>query len=335
MCAVAVVFLVLGSKPSTQALLESVTDQYDATFVGFRHAPNANSSFNQKLAEVNKTIASLNALVAQYPDSWTHLERLALSYLDKARLSGAFADYQLADQTIQQAFSISESDIGPFLSRARVHLALHRTDAAIDDLERTKSQLITPKGHGLIVNELRGDAILQAGLTEEAINRFAELDSRNPSFENAARLSQAYAASENYDLAKQWLITAEERMVGDSGYMNAWLFLQHGILALEQQQLDDAYHYFNKADSLFPGYWLIEEHMAEVDTLSGRLDIAENRYRDIVKRSDVPQMKLALAGVLDAQDPVGYQSEIQSLRDGAEQQLLEIASIYPTFVSAH
>lgn len=299
------------------------------------HLSASGKQFDHELARVNKSIRSLEALVAKTPNSWPNLERLALAHLDRARLTGEFEDYRRADNTIALAFTKSEVASGPLLSRAQIHLALHRTEAALSDLQQMKSHLLIDKDSATLVAELTGEALLQSGDTENALVHLMALNSRNPSFENAARVAHAYAKAGDYNLAAQWLTRAEQRTVGHSEYIQAWLALQHGILALEQRQLDDAYDAFSLADRLFPGYWLIEEHLAEVDALSGRTTLAERRYRDINDRVDNPQMMLALADVLETNGAEENQSEIAQLRDRANARLSQISESHPRFAAAH
>ena len=291
--------------------------------------------FAHELDTVNASIQSLTAQVMRTPESWLNLERLALAHLDRARLTGEFADYQRADKTIDLAFTTSLLGSGPFLSRARIHLALHRTEAALSDLAQIKSNLLIDRNIALVVDELTGEALLQLDRTEEALAIFIQTNTRKPSFENAARLAQVYAKIGNHARAAEWLTRAEQRTVGDSNYIRAWLALQHGILALEQHHLDNAYHHFTLADNLFPRYWLIEEHLAEVDALSGRTAMAERRYRDIVDRTDIPQMKLALANVLETIDDESNHKQIQSLRNKGQHQLQKISRSYPRFAATH
>lgn len=300
------------------------------------HVPGQPShTYMNELASVNSRVQSLSTFISNNAHSWPHFEQLALAYLDRARLSGEFTDYQKADNAIQQAFDISGTHAGPYLTRAYIHLALHRTDSALNDLNQVKNMLLVQRETALAVEGLVGDALIQLGETEAALEKFELTEKQNPSFKTAARLSQALALNGNYPLAGHWLSIGEKRVSSQSAYLSAWLELQHGILALEQDLLDEAYEHFSKADQTFPGYWLIEEHLAEVDALSGRTALAEDRYRAIVDRAPIPQMKLALADVLDSRDSAGNRNEVELLRRQADQQFTIIRAVYPALTSAH
>lgn len=291
--------------------------------------------FNFELAKVDNTIASLNALIATNPIVITLHEKLSLAYLDRARLSGSIDDYRKADAAIAQAFSNIDTRTGPLITRAKIHLALHRNAAALTDISLVKGRLLIDQYDALAIDGLTADALLQLGSLDKALELYSTNYARKPSFQNASRLSRAYAARGNMQQAEHWLNVAQEQTVAQSNYQIAWLALQRGILDLTQTHLNNAYQHFEKADQHLPGYWLIEEHLAEVDTLLGRTALAENRYRAIVDRAPLPQMQIALADVLELRDQVGNEAEIRMLRDQATQQLQNISADYPDLVLEH
>ncbi len=295
----------------------------------------AANDFERELARVDDAIAATRKRMEAQPDSWLPWETLANNYLDRARLTGAVHDYRAADSSIAKAFTLSGEQSGPFLTRAGISLAVHRRDQALADLDTArKAILIDPKTRQRI-NGLNADALLRYGDVEQAASMFQQLERQKPSMLSAARLAHYHAAISDYDQASQWLAVAEGRVVGQSSYQLAWLKLQHGILALEQNHLDKALEHFKEADSTFGGYWLIEEHIAEVDTRQGRLEDAEVRYRDIVDRTQLPQMMTALAGVLEARDAGANATEAASLRQRAQLLFDDIAGDFPDFVTDH
>jgi tetratricopeptide (TPR) repeat protein len=97
--------------------------------------------------------------------------------------------------------------------------------------------------------------------------------------------------------AEHFFDRSERELQSPTAQVRAYHELQRGILDLERGRLDDALAHFRRADRVFPGHWLIEEHIAEVATLQGRLDEAEAMYRDIVRRTGHPEFMDALAGI--------------------------------------
>jgi tetratricopeptide (TPR) repeat protein len=59
----------------------------------------------------------------------------------------------------------------------------------------------------------------------------------------------------------------------------------------------DALAHFERANDEMPGWWLIEEHIAEANAQLGNTDRALAMYTDILKRSDDPEFMDAVARI--------------------------------------
>ncbi|MEJ7735059.1 MAG: hypothetical protein WKG00_38450 [Polyangiaceae bacterium] len=89
---------------------------------------------------------------------------------------------------------------------------------------------------------------------------------------------------------------ALEEAKPDDGHGRAWLKLQLGIIAMHHGRYEDALSRLMDANSDFTGWWLVQEHIAEVYTLLGRDDEAAGLYERIVRDTELPQYMDALAG---------------------------------------
>jgi tetratricopeptide (TPR) repeat protein len=298
-------------------------------------AVTSDNAFAEELARVDATIESIQRLVVANERSWLPLEKLASAHLNRARLTGDVNDYRAAIDAIDRAFLRSGDKSGPFVTRASINVAVHRFDQAINDLEIASKALLIDKDTVQVIDSLYADALLQTDRIFEARTLYEQLDASTPSMTSAVRLAHWHSGQGEHQTAKQWLDIADERFLGTSAYALGWLQLQHGVVHLEQQQLNEARRYFEMANDTFPGYWLIEEHIAEVDTLQGRLEQAESRYRDIVARTRLPQMMIALADVLETRDSDGNQTEIASLRDQSQSLIDAINEDLPELLAGH
>ena len=83
------------------------------------------------------------------------------------------------------------------------------------------------------------------------------------------------------------------------GRQRAWIRLQLGILAMEHGRYEQALRTLKDADRDLPGWWLVEEHMAEVYTLLGRDQDAVALYEKVVRDTELPQYFDALAAVYE------------------------------------
>ena len=291
--------------------------------------------YQTELKQVNDRLNALQASLDDTSTAWTTRELLALTYLDRARLSGSIDDYRAADETIKQVFQQSSNQVGPYLTRATIHVALHRYKQAEDDLSKANNALIITDETQHKINGLLGDARLKTDLIGEAEILFKQLERNNPSMQSAARLAQLKLQLGDFAQADYWLDIADERIIARSAYHLAWLHLQRGIVDLEQSELAQALTHFNEANQKFPGYWLIEEHIAEVYTLTGRTQEAISLYRDIVERTQLPSMMAALANALEVLDDTELEQEINSWKSRSTSLFNAILVDYPELASGH
>ncbi|MEM9196018.1 MAG: hypothetical protein AAGF12_43030 [Myxococcota bacterium] len=81
----------------------------------------------------------------------------------------------------------------------------------------------------------------------------------------------------------------------------AWLELQRGLMDLERNSLAQALRHYRRADAEFPGWYLVEEHIAEILTLQEKYDEAMAIYTEVVERTGSPEFMVAIAGVHEAE----------------------------------
>lgn len=91
------------------------------------------------------------------------------------------------------------------------------------------------------------------------------------------------------------MLRAAEAYHGGSLMTQAWNELHRGILDLERGRLDEAMAHYRAADDICSGWWLIEEHIAEVLAENGERDAAAALYVDIIERTGLPEFMTAMA----------------------------------------
>src|SRR5690606_36652229 len=116
---------------------------------------------------------------------------------------------------------------------------------------------------------------------------------------SAIRIAYDLWQTGRFEQAERWLGAAEARAAGD-GRERAWIELQRGQIDLDRGHLDEALGHYRRADRLFSGWWLVEEHIAEIYALRGEHGATERRYRDRIERTGSPEFMDALARVLEA-----------------------------------
>ena len=79
--------------------------------------------------------------------------------------------------------------------------------------------------------------------------------------------------------------------------MRAWLKLQRGLVALDRGRFDEALAMYRLAEDALDGWWLVDEHIAEVHLLNGNIAEAKRIYESVIERTGGPEYMDALAKI--------------------------------------
>jgi tetratricopeptide (TPR) repeat protein len=257
-------------------------------------------SYDVAMARAEIAVANASAAAARAPDQWLMHEILASEYLAKAQLSGAYDDYAAAERALDDAFKVAVAGSGPHMVRASLEFTMHRLAGAERQLDAIDRYVVPPDpGERAEIAAMRGDIAFYRGDYAQALAHYDQADALLP---NAASFRRAIHAARtgNPDRALAWFTQAENAYRSPSPQTRAYFALQRGIVELDRGRLDAAMAHFRSADQIFPGRWLIQEHIAEVLTLQGKSSEAETLYRDIVRRTGHPEFIDALAGIAAA-----------------------------------
>lgn len=259
-------------------------------------APGPPRTYAEAVTATDVAITNARAAAAAGRDQWLMHEILASTLLARAQLTGSYDDYAAAGQALDDAFKVAVKGSGPHMMRAALDFSMHRLAGAEKQLDAIDRYVVPPeRGDRAEMLAMRGDIAFYRGQLPEALAYYDKADALVPGFA-AFRRALFAARTGDVDRADAYFEQAEKAYRSPSKQTRSYLALQRGILDLDRGRLDDAMAHFRTADSLFPGRWLIEEHIAEVLMLQGKTGEAEKRYRDIVRRSGQPEFidKLAV-----------------------------------------
>ena len=250
-----------------------------------------------ELQRISDTIESLRDGISRTPASWMAFEQLASAHLERARLTGDHDDYAAAESLIAGAFAIAPDGAGPFQLRAALSFTLHRLDAVEPDLAREANRVVLDDPARAAIEGLRGDVALQRGRLSEARQRFERALELHDDMTGRARLAQCLWLQGDFEGAAAGYRAAASLYHGASARPQAWSHLQIGLMELDRGRLDRAMAHYVDADRAMPGWWLVEEHIAEVQFERGQLDSAEARYTDLIARTGDPEFMDQIARI--------------------------------------
>lgn len=254
-------------------------------------------SYSEALARSDQAIANARAAAEAGSDQWLMHEIHASELLARAQLSGSYDDYAAAERALDAAFRVAVAGSGPHLMKASLDFSMHRLLRAEAQLAATDRYAVPPDpGDRAEIAAMRGDIAFYSGQYAVALARYDEADALVPGSASFRRAIFA-ARTGDVDAADAYFVDAQRAYRSATPQTRSYMELQRGILDLDRGRLSDAMVHFRKADSLFPGRWLIEEHIAEVLNLQGKVAKSEALYRDIVRRTGHPEFIDALADI--------------------------------------
>lgn len=253
--------------------------------------------FEDELAAVDQRIAAHRAR-ADASKGWLVLGSLAEDYLDRARLSGDYDDYAAAEEVLASAFARAPEGAGPFMSRAQLHFTLHRLDAATADLERAAARLMLSDREQAQLAGLRADVAFQRGDAAAALAGFEAALAAGRTPTALARMALYRWKTGDFEAADALYAEALERYDGEDHQPRAWFNLLRGLLDLDRGRDREALAHYRAAEAELAGYWLVEEHIAEIQGRLGEREAAIALYESLVERTQNPEFMDALAELL-------------------------------------
>lgn len=267
-------------------------------------------TYGEAMRRSDTAIANARKAAEAGADQWLMHEIHASELMARAQLSGEYRDYAAAQAALDRAFTVAVKGSGPHMMRAALDFSMHQLAAAEMQLAATDAYAVPPDpGDRAEIAAMRGDIAFYRGDYDKAWTLYDTADRLVPGSANFRRAIFA-ARTGQVDLADAYLTEAEKAYRSPTPQTRSYMQLQRGILDLDRGRLDEAMAHFREADRLFPGRWLIEEHIAEVLNLQGKTAQSENLYRDIVRRTGHPEFIDALAGIAEAR---GDKTEAQRL----------------------
>lgn len=247
------------------------------------------------LRDLDRHIAFYRAQ-AESSNAWIDYEQLVALHLSRARYGGRFEDYLHADRAMTRAFELAPEGAKPHMARATLGFTLHRFGAIEADLAAVEQYAFVPGSAREAVEELRADLAFQLGRYEESLALFERFAVERPSSRNCLRLGYYYWKTGDDVRADAYLVQAAER-AGDDAQAVASIELQRGLRDLERGRLAQAERHYRRANALYPHWYLVEEHLAEVMTETDRLEEARAIYERVLAQTGNPEFMDALAGV--------------------------------------
>ncbi len=276
-------------------------------------------------------IGSLQEKIRDNPKDFDSHINLANAYLQKVRETGDPSLYAKTEDLLDQAQKLDGHSPELFATRGTLALARHDFQAALE--YGTRAQALDPESaryHGIV-----GDAQIELGMYDEAIQSYQEMVDRRPDFASFSRV--AYAR-ELYGDPEGAIEAMESALQAGSGTPEnvAWAHVQLGNLWFTSGNLEEAQKAYGLSTRTVGAYAPALAGQAKIAAAKGDLEQSATIYRQAFNRMPLPEYAIALGDVYaemgDRKKAEGQYELVQSmdklLRANGVNTDLEIALFY-------
>jgi tetratricopeptide (TPR) repeat protein len=247
------------------------------------------AGFDEELARAEKEIVRLQSRLNTSPCDLQTRVRLLYRMNHRASLTGRMSDLEALDAAAADAIR----ELGPkedlCLLKANLDAHLHRNAEARLAIE--SAPLLSSRYEA---RSLLADLDFQEGRYEAAQSALRELIGENPAWDNLARLAHWESKLGDPAEADELYLQAQDELTAKQMRSYAWLELQRGMIDFRQGRLPEARKHYRRADESYSGYWLTDEHFAELCAAEGDFEKAEALLGDVVARTGKPELQQAI-----------------------------------------
>ncbi len=289
------------------------------------------AAFEDALARADRDVRQSAERQVLQSDGWLASESHAMALHRRAQLTADFSDLSKSYALLKAARSNAPDGSGPALSSAVVSFALHRQAEAAAHLDRRDGLAVrASKIEQAEVLSLRGDLALYSGDYDRAKSNFRRALALDSGVSSVIRLANYYQRMGEREAALRVLAAGASQDV--TPRIASLYLLYAGGVELKRGRWDEARDYFEKAEEIFPGYWLASAHIAQLDGAQGNPAAGEIRYRQILKKHEEPSVMSAYAALLSSQ---GRDVEAKALEARALAIFNERAREFPEAYADH
>jgi tetratricopeptide (TPR) repeat protein len=224
-----------------------------------------------EIQKIDQDIAEIGGAAALDPPTDSgRVTRYVYRLYQRASIVGDLRGLGEVERTIERAMPLLTHPGDLFLLRANLAFKLHRLDDAETAVAAIPS--VCDSGEGRLI---RADLDFQRGRYRQAKEGYCEVLEIERSWGALARLAHLTGKMGDPAGADRLYQEAQDELTAKELRSFAWLEVQRGFLDFVRGRLAEARSHYQRADTAYPGYWLTDEHGAE-------LLAAEGSYRQAI-----------------------------------------------------
>ncbi|MBV8416961.1 MAG: hypothetical protein JO251_17285, partial [Verrucomicrobia bacterium] len=223
------------------------------------------TDYETELGQINRQVSELEQKIGAGQSDAGTTTRWLYRMFHRASLTGSFAEFEVTEAAINNALR----RIGPWpdlcLLKANLDFKFHRLANAKQDLAMAPGLVDSIQGQ-----QLNADINFQEGRYLDAKSGYERVIEDSRTWDNLVRLAYFKAKMGDEAGAEQLYVEAEDEISAKEMRSYAWVELQRGLLDLSHGRYAETRAHYHRADEAYSGYWLIDEHMAELLGAQGK-----------------------------------------------------------------
>jgi tetratricopeptide (TPR) repeat protein len=241
------------------------------------------TAYQRDLERIDQDLATL-----EKPKDTEQITRRAYRLYQRAALTSRLDEFAVAESAVEEAFE----RVGPWpdlcLVKANLDMKFHRLAEAKNAL--SMAQGLPESFPGRVVH---ADIDLQEGRYAEARAKCEALIAEDRTWDNLARLAFWESKFGEMETAERIYREAEDELTAKEMRGYAWVELQLGLIDLRAGRYQEAAAHYQRAGKAYSGYWLVDDHMAELLGTEGKYDEAARLYERVLAETPRPELQQA------------------------------------------
>jgi tetratricopeptide (TPR) repeat protein len=254
-----------------------------------RRQTNKPTDFETELERIDKEIAELKDNALSSPFDSERATRFVHRLYQRGALTGRFEELKVAEEAIDKVIPKLNHAEDLFFLKANIDFKFHRLADVRRVMEMCPELRASFQGRAI-----QADLYFQEGRYGDAEKEYEALIRDDKAWDDLARLAYLKFKMGDFDGAERLYIEAEDELTAKQMRHYAWVELQRGVIDLTRGSYEEALAHYERADRAYSGYWLIQEHMAELLGAQGKYVEAVELYRTIIDRLPRPEFQQAL-----------------------------------------
>jgi tetratricopeptide (TPR) repeat protein len=246
------------------------------------------AGYAAEMQRIDDDIAKTDAACSGRPIDPGRITRHVYRLYQKASISGDLAGLTAVEHAIDDALPLLSNPGDLYLLKAHAAFKLHKLGDVHAALAAVPSVYDSEEGR-----LIRADLDLQHGHYQAAESGYVDVLHRERSWGALARLAYLRGKMGDVAGADRLYEEAEDQLTAKEMRAYAWLEVQRGFLDFARGQHSAARRHYHRANAVYPGYWLTDEHSAELLGAERRYDEAVVTFQRIASTVGRPDLEQA------------------------------------------